>query len=139
MTEDQYKRYVAAFNARDYDALHEFFADDVLFQVYGYELQGKPAIRRFYDFFHDHVRETVTLRHFVEGGGISFADVVIRFEGLKELTKERLRQEGYEKMSAVPAGGAVDVEFFISYEGAAGKVKRIRCGIFEPPSSQLTA
>lgn len=138
MNEAEYRKYVAAFNSRDYEALDEFFADDVVLQVLGYELRGKSAIRRFYGFFHEYVRETVMLRRFAEGEGISFADVVIRFEGLKELTPERLEAEGFGKMSAVPAGGRVEVQFFISYESSGGKLFRIRCGVFEGPGGVAT-
>lgn len=136
MNLQQYQRYIVAFNSRDYDRLHSFFADEVVLHTLGYEIRGKAGIRRFYDFFHDHVRETVMLRHFVEGAGIDFADVVIRFEGLKDLTPQRLAQEGYAKMTPVPQGGAAEVAFFISYEsGADGRIVKIRCAVVEPPAS----
>lgn len=133
MNLEQYQRYVAAFNNRDYDTLHAFFAEDVVLETLGYEIQGKAGIRRFYDFFHDHVRETVTLRHYVAGAGIDFADVVIRFEGLKDLTPQRLALEGYPKMTPVPQGGVAEVAFFIAYHsGPDGRISRIRCAVLEP-------
>jgi len=133
MNADQYRQYVACFNGRDYDGLHAFFAEDVVLQVSGYEIRGKSGIARFYEFFHDHVRETVTVRRFVEGGDLDFADVVIRFEGLKELTAERLASEGFAKMMPVPAGATVEIALFIAYGSRAGKIEVIRCAIFEPP------
>lgn len=129
----QYQQYVACFNARDYDGLHAFFADDVALHVNGYELKGKAGIARFYDFFHDHVRETVFLRRFIEGEDMDFADVVIRFEGLKDLTAEQLAARGFAKMTPVPAGVSVEINFFITYERRDGKIVLIRCGIFEAP------
>lgn len=133
MNLQQYQRYVAAFNSRDYDTLHGFFADDVVLETLGYEIRGKAGIRRFYDFFHDHVRETVVLRHFVEGQRIDFADVVIRFEGLKDLSPQRLAAEGFAKMTPVPQGGVAEVAFFIAYDsGADGRIQRIRCAVLEP-------
>ena len=133
MNLEQYKHYIACFNARDYDGLHAFFADDVALHVNGYEIKGKSGIRRFYDFFHDHVRETVLLNRFIEGDSVDFADVVIRFEGLKELTAEQLADKGFSKMTPVPAGASVEINFFITYESRTGKIALIRCGIFEAP------
>lgn len=133
MNHTEYGRYVACFNARDYAGLHEFFADDVSLQVNGYEMRGKQGISDFYDFFHDYVRETVTLRRFIAGDGMDFAHVVIRFEGLKELTAEELARRGYARMTPVPAGLSVELDFFITYESRKGKVAAIRCAVFEPP------
>ncbi|HSW18631.1 MAG TPA: nuclear transport factor 2 family protein [Ramlibacter sp.] len=129
-----YGRYVACFNACDYAGLHDFFADDVSLQVNGYEMRGKKGISDFYDFFHDHVRETVMLRRFIEGDGLDFAHVVIRFEGLRELTAQELAGRGYAKMTPVPAGVSVELDFFITYESRNGKVAAIRCAVFEPPA-----
>jgi hypothetical protein len=130
-----YQRYIACFNSRDYAGLHDFFADDVSLQVNGYDMKGKQAIRDFYGFFHDYVCETVMLRRFIPGDGTDFAHVVIRFEGLKDLTAEELARRGYAKMTPVPAGMAVDLDFFITYESRNGKLAVIRCAVFEPPHS----
>jgi hypothetical protein len=133
MTRTEYERYVACFNARDYDGLHEFFAEDVSLQTVGYDLRGKPAIRHFYDFFHSHVRETITLNHFLQGQEVDFAYVTIRFDGLKELTHERLAAEGFARMVPVPAAASVELDFFITYQSRGGKINTIRCAVFERP------
>ena len=132
MTEADYACYLAAFNGRDYDALHAFFADDVVLETVGYALRGKHGIRRFYAFFHDHVRETVRLRRFAAADGIAFADVIIRFEGLKALSAQRLVDEGYARLTPVPAGAVVEIGFFIAYEFDARGITRIRCAVLEP-------
>nr|WP_315425829.1 nuclear transport factor 2 family protein [uncultured Albidiferax sp.] len=134
MNTSDYGRYIACFNARDYAGLHDFFADDVSLQVNGHEMQGKQGISDFYGFFHDYVRETVMLRRFIEGQGTDFAHVAIRFEGIRELTAQELARRGYAKMTPVPAGMSVELDFFITYESRAGKVKAIRCAVFEPPA-----
>jgi hypothetical protein len=129
-------RYVACFNARDNAGLHDFFADDVSLQVNGYERRGKQGISEFYGFFHDHVRETVMLRRFIEGDGLDFAHVVIRFAGIKELTAQELARRGYATMTPVPAGASVELDFFITYESRDGKVACIRCAVFQPQMAQ---
>ena len=144
MTLDDYRRYVAAFNARDYAALHAFFTDDVVLEAGGMALRGKDAISRFYDFFHAHARETVTIKAFFEGQGEfrdqSVANVIIRFLGLKDLTPELLAKHGSVKMNPVPKGVVVDVEFLIVYYLRKGLVHHIRCGVVDPvdPTIQPT-
>jgi hypothetical protein len=131
---EQFEKYVAAFNSSDDNALYDFYSDDLVFQMLGAEIKGKDQLRRFYDFYHRYVRETLTPRTFVEGDGtVDMADAVIRFEGLQDLTAEQLADAGYGYMPPIAAGAAVDVNFFVSYDSADGKIKRIRCAVFEPP------
>ena len=137
MNQQDYERYIAAFNARDYDGLLAFIHEDVAMESAGYLIRGHAGIRRLYAFLHHYVRETVALRHFLPGNGIDFADVMIRFEGIKTLSAQRLREEGYERMTPVPAGGVVDIEFFITYESERGKITRIRCAVAEPVDSPV--
>ena len=133
MTEDDYRRYVKAFNSRDYDALMAFFTDDVKLEVAGYAMRGKQGIRDFYRFFHDYCRETVNLKRFYESDEAAVADVVIRFEGLKDLTPELLREHATDRMTPVPKGGVAEVEFFIMYHlTPEGLIHHIRATTFEP-------
>lgn len=134
LTADDYRRYVDAFNARLYDRLMSFFAEDVVLEIATHRICGRQGIKDFYAFFHAHVRETVTeVRHFMSGRGASFADVVIRFEGIDGLTAEMLAERGYERMTPVPAGGKVEIEFFIVYETpGGGPITHIRGAVFEP-------
>lgn len=136
MNVEQFEKYTAAFNSRDYDALLDFYSDDFVFQLSGNEIRGKAALRKLYEFYHQYVRETLTVRRFVEGDGFDMADVVIRFEGLRDLTPERLQGAGFGFMPPIAAGAAMDVNFFATYEGADGKIQRLRCAVFEPPRTQ---
>jgi hypothetical protein len=136
MNVEQFEKYAAAYNSRDYDALFDFYADDFAFQLSGNEISGKAALRKLYDFYHQYVRETLTLRRFAEGDGCDMADVVIRFEGLRDLTPEQLQEAGYGFMPPIAAGAAMDVNFFATYESAGGKIERLRCAIFEPPRTE---
>lgn len=116
MTEDDYHRYIRAFNARDYGALETFFADDFSLENAGFRIQGKPAFREFYAFFHDYCREDVIFREFFPGNNGFVANVVIRFTGIKELSPDVLADKGYSGMTPIPVGVSVDVEFYIHYQ-----------------------
>lgn len=136
MTEDDYRRYVSAFNARDYATLESFFADDFALETAGFMVRGKPAFRRFYAFLHDYVREIVSVKHFFPGERAAAANVLIRFEGLKDLSPHVLAEAGYPQMTPVPRGEAAEVEFIIVYEMRAdGLVDRIKGAVFIPGSA----
>jgi hypothetical protein len=137
MTEEDYHRYVAAFNARDYAVLESFFADDFTLENAGFRVEGKPAFRAFYAFFHEYCREEVIFKGFFpdEGNGKRgfVANVVIRFTGLKDLSAEVLAEQGYSGMNVVPKGATVDVEFYIHYVlNPAGLIQHIKGAVWVP-------
>lgn len=133
MTEDDYQRYVAAFNARDYATLETFFADDFVLENAGFAVRGKAAFREFYAFFHEHCREEVIFKEFFPGKSGFVANVVIRFTGLKELSQEVLDAKGYPGMTPVPVGVSVDVEFYIHYLlNEDGLVRFIKGAVWVP-------
>jgi len=137
MTEDDYHRYIEAFNARDYAALETFFTDDFVLENAGFRVHGKPAFRAFYAFFHEYCREEVIFKGFYPGKEGFVSNVVIRFTGLKALPPELLAQKGYEGMPPVPAGVSVDVEFLILYLlNGQGKIRFIKGAVWVPAAAE---
>ena len=135
MTEDDYHRYIAAFNARDYAALETFFADDFVLENAGFAVRGTAAFRAFYAFFHDYCAEEVIFREFFPGQQGFVANVVIRFTGLKDLSPQVLAERGYSGMAVVPQGVSVDVEFYIHYQlNDAGLIRYIKGAVWVPES-----
>lgn len=131
MTEEYYGRYVAAFNERRYDDLCTFFAPDVVLETVGREIVGHQGIKDFYGFFHDHVKETVTLKDFLGSDRLTFVDAVIRFEGIKGISQQMLDDRGFGGMTPIPQGVAVDVNFLIRYrQRPDGLIDHIRCGVY---------
>lgn len=133
MTEEDYHRYIAAFNARDYATLETFFTDDFVLENAGFRVAGKQAFRDFYAFFHDYCREEVVFKGFYPGRDSFVSNVVIRFTGLRDLSPELLAQKGYSGMTPVPAGVTVDVEFLILYQlDENGLIRFIKGAIWIP-------
>lgn len=61
MTEDDFRRYVAAFNANDFDGFGRFYADDVVFELGAMKrIVGREAILAFYRQVKAHITEVVT-------------------------------------------------------------------------------
>lgn len=136
MTEADYHRYIEAFNTRDYAALETFFADDFVLENAGFRVEGKPAFRAFYAFFHEHCREEVVFRGFYPGSEGFVANVIIRFTGLKDLSPEVLAERGYSGMTPVPAGAMVDVEFLILYLlDERGLIRMIKGAVWIPAAT----
>lgn len=135
MNIDDYKRYVKSFNSRDYDKLTAFFTEDVVLEVSSMTIKSKQGIRDFYEtFFHVNVSEEVTsISQFFEGAEASFANVIINFKGINEVTQEMLDERGYGRMTPIPAGGEVDLEYFILYyNNPDGLIYHIKAAVFEP-------
>ena len=133
MIEQDYLRYVAAFNARDYATLETFFADDFVLENAGFKVAGKQAFREFYAFFHEFCREEVSFKEFFPGRSGFVANVVIRFTGLTELSQQVLDEKGYSGMTPVPVGASVDVEFYIHYkQGPDGLIHHIKGAVWVP-------
>lgn len=133
MTEDDYHRYIAAFNARDYATLETFFADDFVLESAGFRLVGKQAFRDFYAFFHSYCQEDVFFKGFFPRENDFVANVLIRFTGLRDLSPEVLAERNYSGMTPVPEGGEVDVEFYIHYIlGDDGLIKKIKGATWMP-------
>lgn len=133
MTEADYHRYIEAFNARDYAALEGFFADDFALENAGFRIEGKPAFREFYAFFHAYCREEVIFKGFYPGRDGFVANVIIRFTGLKDLSPGVLAEKGYSGMTPVPVGVSVDVEFLILYLlNAEGLIRYIKGAVWVP-------
>ena len=133
MTEDDYHRYIAAFNARDYAGLEAFFTDDFVLENAGFAVRGKAAFRAFYAFFHAFCREEVEFRGFFPGQDGFVANVVIHFTGLQELSQQQLDERGYSGMTPIPVGMTVPVEFYIHYKlNADGLVYHIKGAVWIP-------
>ena len=61
MTEDQFRSYVAAFNANDFAGFGHFYADDVVFELGSMKrIDGREAILDFYREVKAHITEVVT-------------------------------------------------------------------------------
>jgi len=136
MTEQDYHRYITAFNARDYDTLETSFADDFVLENAGFAVRGKKAFRDFHGFFHQICREEVEFKEFFPGQNGFVSNVVIHFTGLKELSQEELDERGYSGMTPIPVGVTLPVEFYIHYSlNADGLICLIKGAVWVPEAA----
>lgn len=132
-TQEEYFEYLEAFNSRNYVQLETFFADDFVLENAGFKVSGKHEFREFYKFFHSYCRETVSFKGYYAGTNGFVANVVIRFEGLQDLSAEKLAELGYSGMTPVAKDTAVDVEFLILYcLNSNNKIQHIKGAVWFP-------
>lgn len=66
MNRAAYESYLAAFNARDYDGVSDFYAQPMKLDFFGVSLRSREDLKRFYGFLHSYVKESVTVRNFAK-------------------------------------------------------------------------
>ena len=129
MTRNDYEAYLAAFNARDYDAVLEFYGPDPEIRFAGYCLRGRDAVRSFYAFFHRYVRESITYDRLIANDQMLVIEAVVRLEAIDDLTPQLLAAQGLARLFPLKAGQVIEVPQFIHYDLDQGKFVRAICTV----------
>jgi hypothetical protein len=129
MTREDYERYAAAFNARDYDAVFDFYAENPRMAFFGVEITTREQLRAFYGFLHRFVRETITVERFASSEELAAVEGVIRIEGVEDLTREILDANGMEQFFPVAKGEVQEMRQYIHYHLEDGKIASVGCTI----------
>ena len=106
MTREDYDRYVAAFNTRDYDAVFDFYAENPRMAFFGIEITTRDQLKAFYGFMHRYVNETVTGERFAGSHELAAVEAIVRIEATDDLTREVLDGRG----DALVRGGERDAD-----------------------------
>ena len=110
MNRARYEQYLAAFNGKDYDALGEFYADDVEFilsEERGLVFHGREAILNLYRPFHRAVDERVEIVKFADGGDFLAVEVAAEFRPIPGTT---------QSVIDLPQGKVLKVTTFAFYD-----------------------
>ena len=129
MTRDDYERYAAAFNARDYDAVYDFYAPGARLAFFGVELSSREAFKRFYDFLHGYVDETLTIERFAASEDVVALEGVIRIAAHRDLDAETLKANGLLQFFPIRAGEVQELRQFIHYHVDQGHFTRVQCAL----------
>ena len=84
MRVDAFNRYVAAFNANDFEGFGAFYAPDVDFAGRGGNFRGRDAVLGFYREVKSRVRHKLTVHGIVAGGQTIVADVETKLHPLDD-------------------------------------------------------
>jgi hypothetical protein len=129
MTREDYDRYVAAFNARDYDAVFDFYADNPRMAFFGIEITTRDQLKDFYGFMHRYVRETVTVERFAGSDEFAAVEAVVRIEATDDLTREILAARGMEQFFPIAKGEVQEMRQYIHYHLKDGKIESVGCAL----------
>ncbi len=129
MTRDDYEAYAAAFNARDYDAVFDFYAENPKMAFFGIEITTRQQLRDFYGFLHQYVRETIAIEKFAGSDELAAVEGIIRIEGIADLTREVLDARGMEQFFPVVKGEVQEMRQYIHYHLVGGKIASVGCAI----------
>ena len=129
MTRDDYERYVAAFNTRDYDAVFDFYAENPRMAFFGIEITTRQQLRDFYGFLHQYVRETVVIEKFASSEQLAAVEGIVRIEAFKDLTREVLDANGMEQFFPIAEGEVQQMRQYIHYHLEGGKIAQVGCAI----------
>jgi len=129
MTREDYERYAAAFNARDYDAVFDFYAERPRMAFFGVEITTREELRAFYTFLHTYVRETIRIERFAASEELAAVEGIIRVEGIADLTREELDARGLPQFFPIVKGEVQEMRQYIHYHLADGKIASVGCAL----------
>ena len=129
MTRDDYERYAAAFNARDYDTVFDFYAERPKMAFFGVEITSRDQLKEFYGFLHQYVKETVTIERFAGSDELAAVEGIVRVEGIADLTPEILAERNLDQFFPISIGEVQEMRQYIHYHLKDGKIESVGCAI----------
>jgi ketosteroid isomerase-like protein len=129
MNRADYDRYLAAFNAKDYEAVCDFYAEPMNMSFFGVDIRSRADMKRFYSFLHSHVHESVTVNNFASSDTLTAVDAVVRIEAYRDLTRETLEANGCGGLYPIMAGEVHALRQLIFYTIRDGKIARVECAM----------
>lgn len=129
MTREDYDRYVAAFNTRDYDAVFDFYAENPRMAFFGIEITTRDQLKAFYGFMHRYVKETVTVERFAGSDELAAVEAIVRIEATDDLTREVLDGRGMEQFFPIAKGEVQEMRQYIHYHLEGGKIASVGCAL----------
>lgn len=127
----RYDQYLAAFNAKDYDSVADFYVDPPRMEFFGIVITSRQELKDFYAWLHSFVRESVTLRNFAASESCTACDAIVRIEAYRDLTREELDARGATGFFPIAKGQVQEIRQFIFYTVKEGRIEKVEAAL--PP------
>jgi len=127
MNREEFDVYLQKFNNRDYEGFLDYFADTFEMIHVGGSLKTRESVRKFYDFLHAYIKESVIVDRFVSDENNVILEVRVRIEGVKELTAEAVAASDWPKLTPLTVGQTAEIPQFIHYHLENGKFVKVVC------------
>jgi hypothetical protein len=132
MDRARYEQYAAAFNARDYDRVFDFYVEHPTIDFFGVHIRSRADLKRFYAFLHTYVRETVRVEKFAASEELVALEAIVRVEGIRDLDRATLEAHGYGGLQPIRAGEVQEMRQYIHYHLRDGRIVGVGCAIPVP-------
>lgn len=132
MNRADYDRYLEAFNAKNYDAVCDFYAEPMVMDFFGVSIRRREDMKRFYRFLHSYVKESVTVLNFAASPTLTAIDAVVRIEAFRDLDAETLAANVCAQFFPIKAGDVQEIRQFIFYTIKDGKIAKVECALAPP-------
>jgi hypothetical protein len=129
MNRADYEAYVRAFNAKDYDAVCDFYVQPPTMSFFGVNISSRAELKAFYSFLHSYVHESVTINRFASSSELTAVDAVVRIEAYRDLDAETLAANGCAGFFPIKAGEVQELRQFLFYSTRDGKIERVECAL----------
>ncbi len=130
MNRADYDAYLAAFNAKDYDGVCDFYAEPMNMDFFGVSIRCRADMKKFYGFLHSYVTESVTVRNFAASDTLTAVDAVVRIAAYRDLDAETLAANGCAAFFPIKAGEVQELRQFIFYSlTGEGKIAQVECAM----------
>lgn len=127
MTRDEFDIYLKKFNSRDYDGFLDYFADEFELIHVGGSFKTRESVKKFYDFLHAYIKESVIVDRFVSDEYNIVLEVRVQIEGVKELSAEIVAASDWPKLNPLAVGQTFVIPQFIHYHLENGKFVKVVC------------
>lgn len=127
----RYEQYLAAFNAKDYDAVADFYVDPPSMSFFGIEIRSREELKQFYAWLHSYVKESVSLRNFAASDTCTACDAIVRIEAIRDLDRAALDARGATGFFPIKAGEVQEIRQFIFYSVRDGRIEKVEAAL--PP------
>jgi hypothetical protein len=129
MNRATYDRYLACFNARDYDGVMAFYAEEFVLEFAALRFTTREQVKQFYAFLHAHLDESIQVTAFVGNAQFVALEGIVRIEGKVDLTAEALAEAGYPGLFPLAKGQVFQIPQFIHYHLQDGRIVRAACAV----------
>lgn len=129
MNRSEYDEYVRVFNAKDYDAVCDFYVQPPTMSFFGVHIRSREELKAFYGFLHSYVHESVTVTRFASSADLTAVDAIVRIEAYRDLDAETLAANGCGGFLPIKKGEVQELRQFLFYTLRDGKIERVECAM----------
>jgi hypothetical protein len=129
MDRARYEQYAAAFNARDYDRVFDFYVEQPQISFFGVHIRSRADLKRFYAFLHSYLVETIRVEKFAASTELVAVEASVRVEGIRDLDRATLEVHGYGGLHPLRAGEVQEMRQYIHYHLQDGRFVSVGCAM----------